>query len=86
MTFGGKGNFGAVGTTGLDGARRQIAMALDAGVNLIDTADVYSEGTAEEIVGQAIKGKPGTACCCPPRSGCRWAAGRTTPGCPGTTS
>ncbi len=57
MTFGGKGNFGAVGTTGLDGARRQIAMALDAGVNLIDTADVYSEGTAEEIVGQAIKGK-----------------------------
>ena len=57
MTFGGKGNFGAVGTTDLDGARRQIGMSLDAGVNLIDTADVYSQGTAEEIVGQAIKGK-----------------------------
>jgi aryl-alcohol dehydrogenase-like predicted oxidoreductase len=57
MTFGGKGGFGAVGSTGLDGARRQIGMALDAGVNLIDTADVYSDGTAEEIVGQAIKGQ-----------------------------
>jgi aryl-alcohol dehydrogenase-like predicted oxidoreductase len=57
MTFGGKGGFGAVGSTDLDGAKRQIGMALDAGVNLIDTADVYSGGTAEEIVGQAIKGK-----------------------------
>jgi aryl-alcohol dehydrogenase-like predicted oxidoreductase len=57
MTFGGKGNFGAVGTTDIDGARRQIDMCLDAGVNLIDTADVYSRGTAEEIVGQAIRGK-----------------------------
>jgi aryl-alcohol dehydrogenase-like predicted oxidoreductase len=57
MTFGGKGNFGAVGATDIDGARRQIDMCLDAGVNLIDTADVYSQGTAEEIVGQAIRGK-----------------------------
>jgi aryl-alcohol dehydrogenase-like predicted oxidoreductase len=57
MTFGGKGNFSAVGATGLEGARRQIDMCLDAGVNLIDTADVYSQGAAEEIVGQAIKGK-----------------------------
>ncbi|HEY0719141.1 MAG TPA: aldo/keto reductase [Streptosporangiaceae bacterium] len=57
MTFGGKGDFGSVGSTDLDGAKRQIGMALDAGVNLIDTADVYSEGVAEEIVGQAIRGK-----------------------------
>jgi aryl-alcohol dehydrogenase-like predicted oxidoreductase len=57
MTFGGKGNFSAVGATDLEGARRQIDMCLDAGVNLIDTADVYSQGAAEEIVGQAIKGK-----------------------------
>ena len=57
MTFGGKGNFRAVGATDLEGARRQIDMCLDAGVNLIDTADVYSQGMAEEIVGQAIKGK-----------------------------
>jgi aryl-alcohol dehydrogenase-like predicted oxidoreductase len=57
MTFGGRGGFSAVGSTGIEGARRQIDMALDAGVNLIDTADVYSEGAAEELVGQAIKGK-----------------------------
>ena len=57
MTFGGKGGFSAVGSTDIEGARRQIAMALDAGVNLIDTADVYSQGTAEELVGEAIKGK-----------------------------
>jgi aryl-alcohol dehydrogenase-like predicted oxidoreductase len=57
MTFGGKGGFGSVGSTDLEGAKRQIGMALDAGVNLIDTADVYSGGESEEIVGQAIKGK-----------------------------
>ncbi len=57
MTFGGKGGFGSVGSTDLDGAKRQIGMALDAGVNLIDTADVYSAGESEEIVGRAIKGK-----------------------------
>ncbi len=57
MTFGGKGGFSAVGSTDIEGARRQIDMALDAGVNLIDTADVYSQGTAEELVGEAIKGK-----------------------------
>jgi aryl-alcohol dehydrogenase-like predicted oxidoreductase len=47
MTFGGRGNFRTVGTTDLDGARRQIDMAMDAGVNLIDTADIYSGGAAE---------------------------------------
>ncbi len=56
MTFGGRGNFGKVGATDLDGARRQIEMAMDAGVNLIDTADIYSGGAAEEIVGQALRG------------------------------
>jgi aryl-alcohol dehydrogenase-like predicted oxidoreductase len=54
MTFGGRGQFRPVGQTDLEGARRQIDMALDAGVNLIDTADVYSEGASEEIVGQAL--------------------------------
>jgi aryl-alcohol dehydrogenase-like predicted oxidoreductase len=54
MTFGGRGSFRAVGETDLDGARRQIDMALDAGVNVIDTADVYSGGAAEEIVGRAL--------------------------------
>jgi aryl-alcohol dehydrogenase-like predicted oxidoreductase len=54
MTFGGRGNFAKVGETDLDGARRQIDMAVDAGVNVIDTADVYSGGAAEEILGEAL--------------------------------
>jgi aryl-alcohol dehydrogenase-like predicted oxidoreductase len=57
MTFGGKGWAEAVGDTGVEGAGRQIGMALDAGVNLIDTADVYSEGRSEEIVGEALGGR-----------------------------
>ena len=57
MTFGGAGNFSAIGSTDVAGAKRQIDMCLDAGVNLIDTANMYSAGTSEEIVGQAIAGK-----------------------------
>jgi aryl-alcohol dehydrogenase-like predicted oxidoreductase len=60
MTFGGRGGFSAVGATGIDGARRQVHMCLDAGVNLIDTADVYSGGLAEEITGEVIKGRRDT--------------------------
>src|SRR3954452_12807527 len=57
MTFGGRGPFAHVGSTGVDGARRQIDMCLDAGVNLIDTANVYSGGVSEEIVGEALGGR-----------------------------
>ena len=57
MSFGGGGNFAKVGSTDVDGARRQIDMCLDAGVNVIDTADVYSAGASEEIVGQALAGR-----------------------------
>src|SRR6201996_7796892 len=57
MTFGGRGGFSAVGATDVTGARRQLALALDAGVNLIDTADVYSGGVAEERTGEVIKGR-----------------------------
>ncbi len=57
MTFGGGGNFAKVGDTDLAGAKRQIDMCLDAGVNVIDTADVYSTGGSEEIVGQALGAK-----------------------------
>ncbi len=57
MTFGGQGQFRDVGTTDLDGARRQIDVALDAGVNLIDTADIYSAGASEEILGEALSGR-----------------------------
>jgi aryl-alcohol dehydrogenase-like predicted oxidoreductase len=57
MTFGGKGGFAAVGNTDVDEARRQVAMCLDAGINLIDTADVYSDGASEEIVGEVLSGR-----------------------------
>jgi aryl-alcohol dehydrogenase-like predicted oxidoreductase len=57
MTFGGKGPFANVGSTELDDARRQVDQCLDAGVNLIDTADVYSEGVSEEIVGEVLRGR-----------------------------
>ena len=57
MTFGGRGNFAKVGGTDVDTATRQVDMCLDAGVNLIDTADVYSDGLSEEIVGKALKGR-----------------------------
>jgi len=55
MTFGGRDNFANVGSTDVAGARRQIDMCIDAGVNLIDTADVYSRGLSEEIVGEALQ-------------------------------
>ena len=57
MTFGGKGNFAKTGNTDIAGARRQIDMCLDAGINLYDTADVYSTGASEEILGEAVAGK-----------------------------
>ena len=57
MTFAGRGKFQAVGQTDVKGARHHIDMAVDAGVNLIDTADVYSDGAAEEIVGRALNGR-----------------------------
>jgi aryl-alcohol dehydrogenase-like predicted oxidoreductase len=50
-------NFGAMSNPDHDDAIRIIHKALDAGVNLIDTADVYSRGESEEIVGQALKGR-----------------------------
>ncbi|MGH3167317.1 MAG: aldo/keto reductase [Trebonia sp.] len=57
MTFGGRGGFAAVGDTDVGGARRQVDMCLDAGVNLIDTADVYSGGVSEEITREVLKGR-----------------------------
>jgi len=54
MTFGGQGAFAKTGNTDMIGARRQIDMALDAGVNMLDTADIYSAGASEEIIGEAL--------------------------------
>ena len=57
MTFGGRGPFANVGSTDVAEASRQVDMCLDAGINLIDTADVYSGGLAEEILGQVLRGR-----------------------------
>ena len=54
MGFGGTGWAAPVGQIDVDGARRQIGLARDAGVNLFDTADVYSGGPSEEILGEAL--------------------------------
>lgn len=56
MTFGGKNKFAEVGTIGVDEAREIINIALDNGVNLIDTANIYSDGVSEEIIGQVLGG------------------------------
>src|SRR6202163_148599 len=57
-TFGGKGAFfGAWGDTQAEQATRLVDMCLDFGLNMFDSADVYSAGLAEEILGAAIKSK-----------------------------
>src|SRR5919205_2841949 len=57
MTFGGRNQFASVGSTDVAGATRQIDLCLDRGVNFIDTANVYSGGLSEDILGEAIKGR-----------------------------
>ncbi|MFP4406962.1 MAG: aldo/keto reductase [Spirochaetaceae bacterium] len=54
MTFGGGGFFANVGVTQVDEARELVAISRDAGVNLFDTADVYSWGESERILGKAL--------------------------------
>ncbi len=49
--------FGAVGNPDHDDSIRIIHKALDAGINFVDTADMYSRGESEEIVGKALKGR-----------------------------
>jgi aryl-alcohol dehydrogenase-like predicted oxidoreductase len=57
-TFGGRGPlFGAWGDTDAAQARRIVDRCLDAGVTMFDTADVYSAGESERVLGQAIKGR-----------------------------
>jgi aryl-alcohol dehydrogenase-like predicted oxidoreductase len=46
-----------VGSTDVAAATRQVDMCLDAGINLFDTANIYSDGKSEEILGQAISGR-----------------------------
>ena len=57
-TFGGRGPlFSAWGNTDVTEARRLIDICLDAGITLFDTADVYSDGASESILGGAVKGR-----------------------------
>ncbi|MCL2449383.1 MAG: aldo/keto reductase [Polyangiaceae bacterium] len=60
MTFGGKGFWQAIGTLGAKEVDAIVGTALEHGVNFIDTADVYSEGESERLVGGALKalGRP----------------------------
>jgi aryl-alcohol dehydrogenase-like predicted oxidoreductase len=58
-TFGGRGEFfSAWGATDVAEASRLIDICLDAGLSMFDSADIYSGGAAEEVLGQAIKGRP----------------------------
>ena len=50
-------NFGPIGRTSAEESAAIVSAALDAGVNLVDTADVYGNGESEEIVGKAIAGR-----------------------------
>ena len=54
MTFGGKGFWTAIGQVPQKSCDNLVAQALDAGINFIDTADIYSEGEAEKILGKAL--------------------------------
>jgi aryl-alcohol dehydrogenase-like predicted oxidoreductase len=54
MGFGGTGWASPVGHLDVKAARQQIDICLEAGVNLIDTADIYSEGLSEQILGEAL--------------------------------
>src|SRR5690606_9873707 len=57
-TFGGQGPlFSAWGGSQADEARRLIDICLEAGLNMFDSADIYSGGQAEEILGKAIAGR-----------------------------
>ena len=57
MTLGGKDRFAQMGNIQADEASRLIDVCLEAGINLIDTADLYSFGAAEEVLGQVLKGR-----------------------------
>lgn len=57
MTFGGEGEFAKIGNAGAKEAKEIIDFSLDKGVNLLDTANMYSAGKSEEIIGEVLNGK-----------------------------
>jgi aryl-alcohol dehydrogenase-like predicted oxidoreductase len=54
MTFGGEGVYKVIGSTAQAEADRMVGLCIDAGINFFDTADTYSAGRAEEILGRAL--------------------------------
>jgi len=58
MTFGGKGFWEVIGQQGQDLVNGIVARSLDAGINFIDTANVYSFGESETLLGKALAGRP----------------------------
>ena len=77
-TFGGSNEFfKGFGETEVEEARRMIDICFEAGVNLFDTADGYSEGRSEEMLGKALAGKRDKALIST-KSGFRTGPGRTT--------
>ncbi len=71
MTFGDGWGFGGIDTPA---ATRILDSALNAGINFVDTADVYSEGRSEEILGEAIRALSGAiASSSPPKRSAKWA-------------
>jgi len=55
MTFGGRGYWTAIGTLPQDQVNALVKQSVDAGINFIDTANIYSEGLSEQMTGQAIR-------------------------------
>ncbi len=54
MTLGGEGRFAAMGNVQVEEAKKHVDICLDAGVNFFDTADIYSNGKSEEVLGEAL--------------------------------
>ena len=57
FTFGGRGAFGRTASQGLDEARLLVDRCIERGVNLFDTANMYSTGLSEEILGEVLEGR-----------------------------
>lgn len=57
VTFGGQGGFASTGNIDVAAAARMVDVCVEHGVNMFDTADAYSAGVAEEILGKALQGR-----------------------------
>jgi len=57
FTFGGSGTFAMVGQQGVADARKLVDLCINAGVNLFDTSNMYSNGLSEEILGEVLAGR-----------------------------